>query len=88
MPYIIRLGDPTSHGGKVISADASDYIVDGIAIVRVGDQCSCPIPGHGVTKVIDGDPDYIVEGQPVAYAGHKAGCGATLISTIGNYDIA
>ena len=88
MPNVIRLGDPTSHGGKVISAGASDYLVDGIAVVRVGDLCSCPIPGHGVTKVVEGDVDYIVEGKPVALAGHKAGCGAALISTIGDYDIA
>jgi uncharacterized Zn-binding protein involved in type VI secretion len=87
MPNIIRLGDPTSHGGKVISASASDYLVDGITVVRVGDQCSCPIPGHGVTKVVEGDVDYIVEGQPVALAGHKTGCGAELISTVGDYDI-
>lgn len=87
MPNVIRFGDPTSHGGKVISADATGCLVDGIAIVRVGDQCSCPIPGHGVTKVVEGDADYIVEGQPVALAGHKAGCGAALISTVGDYDI-
>ena len=87
MPNVIRLGDPTSHGGKVISASASDYLVDGIAVVRVDDQCSCPIPGHGVTKVMEGDADYIVGGKPVALAGHKTGCGAQLISTIGNYEI-
>jgi uncharacterized Zn-binding protein involved in type VI secretion len=87
MPGIIRQGDPTSHGGKVISAEASDYLVDGLAVVRVGDLCSCPIPGHGVTKVVEGDTDYIVEGKPVARAGHKTGCGADLISTRGDYDI-
>lgn len=87
MPSIIRLGDPTSHGGKVISAGASDYLVDGIAVVRVDDLCSCPIPGHGVTKVLEGDPDYLIEGKPVAFAGHQAGCGAQLISTIGDCDI-
>jgi uncharacterized Zn-binding protein involved in type VI secretion len=68
MPNVIRLGDPTFHGGKVISASASDYLVDGIAVVRVDDQCSCPIPGHSVTKVMEGDADYIVEGKPVALA--------------------
>jgi uncharacterized Zn-binding protein involved in type VI secretion len=88
MPNVIRLGDPTSHGGKVISAGASDYLVDGIAVVRVDDLCSCPIPGHGVTKVVEGDADYIVDGKAVALAGHKAGCGAALISTIGDYDVA
>ncbi|RZA05565.1 MAG: PAAR domain-containing protein, partial [Proteobacteria bacterium] len=46
-----------------------------------------PIPGHGVTKVMEGDADYIVEGKPVALAGHKTGCGAQLISTISNYEI-
>jgi uncharacterized Zn-binding protein involved in type VI secretion len=68
MPNVIRLSDPTFHGGKVISASASDYLVDGIAVVRVDDQCSCPIPGHSVTKVMEGDADYIVEGKPVALA--------------------
>ena len=87
MPNIIRLGDPTSHGGKVISASASDYLVDGIAAVRVGDHCNCPIPGHGVTEVVEGDSDYLVEGKPVAFAGHQAGCGAKLISTIDDFDI-
>lgn len=88
MPNVIRLGDPTSHGGKVISAAANDYLVDGIPVVCVDDLCSCPIPGHGVTKVMEGDADYIVEGKPVARAGHKAGCGAELISTVGDFDIA
>lgn len=88
MPNVIRLGDPTSHGGKVISAGASEYLVDGIAVVRVDDLCSCPIPSHGVTKVVEGDADYTVEGKPVALAGHKTGCGAVLISTIGDYGIA
>jgi len=88
MANIIRLGDPTSHGGKVISADASDYLVDGVAIVRVDDLCSCPIPGHGITKVLEGDADFIVDGKPVALDGHKIGCGAVLISTVGDYDIA
>lgn len=88
MPNIIRLGDPTSHGGKVISTSASDYVVDGIAVARMDDLCSCPIPGHGNTKVVEGDPDCVVEGKPVAFAGHKIGCGAALISTIGDYDIA
>lgn len=88
MPNIIRLGDPTSHGGKVVSAAASDFIVEGIAIACVDDLCSCPIPGHGITKIVEGDPDYTIEGKAAAYAGHKTGCGAELISTIGDYDIA
>ncbi len=48
MANVIRLGDPTSHGDKVVSTAADWFTVDGL---------------------------------PVAYAGHKTSCGATLIST-------
>lgn len=87
MPKIIRLGDPTSHGGKVISCAASDFIIDGLPVACVDDLCSCPIPGHGISKIVEGDKDYLIEGKPAAYAGHKAGCGADLISTTGDYDV-
>lgn len=40
---IIRLGDPTNHGGSVISA--SGPVVFGKASARVGDQVSCPNRG-------------------------------------------
>jgi uncharacterized Zn-binding protein involved in type VI secretion len=87
MPNIIRLGDPTSHGGKVIPASASDLIVDAIAVACVDDPCSCPIPGHGINIIVEGDFDYIIDGKAAVYAGHKTACGAALVSTIGNYNI-
>ena len=45
MRNVIRLNDPTSHGGKVESVTANHFTVQGIAVARVGDPCSCPIPG-------------------------------------------
>ncbi|WP_017453587.1 PAAR domain-containing protein [Herbaspirillum rubrisubalbicans] len=36
---IIRLGDTTSHGGKVISASET-HTIHGIGIARVGDMVS------------------------------------------------
>jgi len=80
---VIRLNDPTSHGGKVISA-APNSTVMGVAVARKGDLCSCPIPGHGVSAIGEGNPKVLIDGVPVAFQGHKALCGATLLSTVPN----
>lgn len=85
MPTIIRLGDPTSHGGKVSSARASHITVDGIAIACVGDSCTCPIRGHSGCTVAEGNPHHTVDGVPVAYEGNRTTCGAVLIATAGNF---
>lgn len=85
MPNVIRLGDPTSHGGKVVSSSASHITVDGVAVVLVGDICTCPIKGHGECKVATGNSNHTVEGVAVAYDGDVTSCGATLISTIDHF---
>lgn len=82
MRKVIRLGDPTTHGGKVIGSSAKHHTVDGKAVACVGDKCTCPIPGHGgVCTIIEGDPRHTVGGLQVAYEGHKTSCGATLMAT-------
>lgn len=74
---LIVLGDTTSHGGRVISASPfSD--TGGIPIARVGDMVSCR-RCKGVYPIVQGDPSWIVDGQPVAYHGCKTACGASLI---------
>lgn len=80
MRNVIRLNDPTSHGGKVLTA-APHSTVLGVAVARKGDKCSCPMPGHGVCKIAEGDPKVLIDGVPVAFDGHRTSCGATLIST-------
>ncbi|HWW05256.1 PAAR domain-containing protein [Collimonas sp.] len=84
MPNVIRLGDATDHGGKVVSASAP-FIVEGIAVARVGDTCICPIQGHTVCVIVEGDPNFMVGGLAVAFDGHKTSCGATLISSLSNF---
>jgi len=79
---VIRIGDPTSHGGTVTSATARLNIM-GKDVARKGDTCSCPMPGHSGCTIAAGDPNHTIDGVPVAYEGHKTTCGATLISTIG-----
>lgn len=81
MPNIIRLGDSTAHGGKVIKVAAIHYAIDGLPVARVGDLCSCPISGHDNCTIAEGNPNHLIEGIAVAYEGHKTTCGAALIAS-------
>ncbi|MBK5142203.1 PAAR domain-containing protein [Budviciaceae bacterium BWR-B9] len=81
MKGVIRLGDATDHGGKVISA-SSTMIIHGKGVARVGDLVNCPQSGHGINKIIGGEETFKDQGIPVALDGHKTECGCTLISSI------
>lgn len=85
MPNVIRLGDPTSHGGKVVSSGATHFTVSGKPVALVGDKCACPIPGHANCVIANGNSKHTINGKAVAYDGCKTSCGATLISTIGSF---
>lgn len=85
MPNVIRVGDPTSHGGKVVSSSVGHFTVSGKAVVVVGDKCLCPMQGHQNCTVASGRSTHTVNGKAVAYDGDKTTCGATLISTIGTF---
>lgn len=75
---IIVLGDPTSHGGCVISGSKA-HTIGGKAIARKGDQVDCPL--HGVNEIIEGEDKMPIGGIPVALEGHKTVCGCHLIGT-------
>lgn len=85
MSNVIRLGDPTSHGGTVVSVTATWFTVDGVAVARVGDKCSCPIHGDGTIK--EGNPRHVIDGVAVAYDNHETTCGAKLASTVTSFHI-
>ena len=55
---VIRVGDPTSHGGKVVFSGATQYTVGGKAVALKGDPCSCPHRGHHGVTIAEGDPDH------------------------------
>lgn len=74
------LGDGTSHGGTVVEATQVTF-THNKPIARVGDKVTCPIPGHGTTVIVEGDPTMILDGKPVARHGDKCACGAVLISS-------
>lgn len=82
---IIVVGDPTDHGGRVISGSPS-HRIGNKAIARLGDMVDCPkrYPNrspHGVNAIVEGEPDLLIDGIPVALAGHKTACGCSLIGT-------
>ncbi|WP_392553408.1 PAAR domain-containing protein [Orbus wheelerorum] len=84
MKGVIRLGDATSHGGKVISASTT-IIVFNKGVARVGDMVICPVQGHGVNPIVEGDVLFTDKGKAVAFHGHKTACGCTLLSSLSNF---
>lgn len=81
MRRVIRLNDPTTHGGKVVAATSNSTVM-GVAVARKGDRCFCPIQGHQQCVIAEGDPKVTIDGVPVAFEGHATSCGAKLISTV------
>lgn len=81
MKRVIRLGDQTSHGGQVVSA-AANFSIMGKGVARVGDTVTCPERGHATAVIVEGDPNWLIDGKAVALEGHKTSCGATLISSL------
>ena len=71
MPNVIRLGDATSHGGKVESVSATYFTVDGIPVACVGDACSCPINGHDKCTIAEGDPSHVINALPLPTMGTR-----------------
>ena len=85
MALIARIGDSSTHGGTIISCCAITR-VEGKLVARVTDLHSCPIPGHGITPIVDGSGNYKTEGHITAVYGSSTGCGAIITpsSTVSN----
>ena len=77
---VIRLGDKTSHGGQVISAQSTLKAL-GKPVAVTGDMTICPqCKGAFPIQVTSSERKH--HGKAVAYDGDKATCGAKLISSI------
>lgn len=82
MTDLVRIGDSTDHGGKVISGSAA-MRYDGRAVARKGDQVSCPRhPDVRPNLIVDGDTSMTDGGVPIARHGYRAMCGCRLISSL------
>jgi uncharacterized Zn-binding protein involved in type VI secretion len=83
MPEIARLGDTSSHGGKIISASGKATYVNGIQVAVNGDMHQCPIKNHGTTP-ISSSSTVKSGGNSVIRIGDTAGCGAVISSASPN----
>ncbi|MFC0253484.1 PAAR domain-containing protein [Massilia consociata] len=79
MPEIIRMGDSTSHGGKVIEGSPFDICM-GKPIAYMGHKVQCP-KCKGVFPIVEGALTTTFYGKGVALAGMKTACGAVLIAS-------
>ncbi len=77
----IRLGDETTHGGKVVSA-TSRYILHGIAVAKEGDMTQCP-QCKGEFAILATPGAATEQGQTLAFEGTATACGATLMASFG-----
>ncbi|MBB3120024.1 PAAR domain-containing protein [Pseudoduganella violacea] len=76
---VICLGDPTSHGGKVLEGDPNATI-DGRPIALRGHMTLCP-QCKGKFPITEGLDHHSFGGIGTALEGMKTACGATLIAT-------
>lgn len=76
MRRIVRIGDPGSHGGVVVTG-SPDVDVNGIPMARIGDTYACPI--HGPNPIVTGSPDSDANSRAIARVGDLTACGATLV---------
>ena len=77
---VIRLGDQTSHGGRVVSAN-SGTVVLGKPAALAGDMTVCP-QCKGSFPIQPGGSGNVHAGKEYAYDGDAAACGAKLISSV------
>jgi uncharacterized Zn-binding protein involved in type VI secretion len=71
----MRLGDPGSHGGQIVTA-SENTLVNGRGAARVGDIYACPI--HGPNPIVTGSPNCLCNGRRIARLNDVTACGATL----------
>lgn len=80
MTSIACVGDPTTHGGQIITGSSTMEVM-GRKVARRGDMVSCPIEGHGVNPILEGSDMILDNGIPVALDGHSCACGCKLIAS-------
>ena len=75
---IIRVGDPTDHGGVVLDGILGTDLY-GLPMAGIGNLVMCPKCG-GPFPIIEGASNYEVNGVKVALRGMMTACGAVLIA--------
>ncbi|NHB97526.1 MULTISPECIES: PAAR domain-containing protein [Photorhabdus] len=81
MSGIVCLGDATDRGGKVITASSTMYF-DGKQAALVGDLINCPLDGHGINPIIEGDNTVQENGRAVVVHYCRCQCGCRVLSSM------
>jgi uncharacterized Zn-binding protein involved in type VI secretion len=55
--------------------------INGVPVALVGDMVTCPVPGHGINKIIEGAPAEMEEGVCVVVDNCLCACGCKVISS-------
>ncbi|WP_234983809.1 PAAR domain-containing protein [Pseudacidovorax sp. RU35E] len=76
---MVRLGDPTDHGGEVLTA--LQLIVHGKPATGEGCVACCPRCG-GLFRIVPTHTERRHHGKVVAFEGDLTECGARLIATL------
>ena len=81
MAFLVKIGDPTNHGGSIIGPGAPLVTVGGAPAAVQGDMHSCPMqfPGpapHAVTPFPVGNPLITIGGVPALTTDSITVCGA------------
>jgi len=78
---VIRIGDTTSSGGKVIQGSSGVRFM-GKEVSCLGDKVICPV--HGKTTIAGGDDGSKILGKPIALHNQRCGCGCYLSTSLPN----
>jgi len=79
MKNIALLGDPSDHGGTLVSTNTDNtFDVGGTQVCADGCDHSCPIPFHGTTSVTAVTVKSYVNGKLIITTNAVAGCGAKI----------
>ena len=73
MTFVIREGDPTTTGGRVL-VGSTTTVVENRKAARISDPVWCP-QCNSMGFIAEGNPTFIVEGVAVATHGHAVQCG-------------
>ena len=73
---LARLGDVTTHGGVIVTANGGASLDGGRPVACIGDIVSCPCCGN--TTIVSGSWNSLINGQPVARMGDYTACGGMI----------
>ena len=77
---IALVGDPSSHGGVIVTSNQDGkFVVGGIPVAVNGALHDCPVIGHGTTSITAVTVKTYCNGKLILTKGAVAGCGAIIL---------